>query len=137
MVFAESMRLYPPAWALSRLAIEDHEIAGHRIPAGALCMLSPYVMHRNPGYFPDPERFDPERWTPEAKDRRPKFSYFPFGGGPRICIGERFAWMEGILLLATIAQGWRMRLDPAQRVAHRAQITLRTRYGMRMKLAKV
>lgn len=134
MVFAESMRLYPPAWALSRLAMQDHEIAGYHIPAGSLCMLSPYVMHRNPKYFPDPERFDPERWTQEAKDRRPKFSYFPFGGGPRMCIGERFAWTEGVLLLATIGQRWRMRLEPAQRVAHRAQITLRTRYGMRMQL---
>ncbi len=137
MVFAESMRLYPPAWALSRLAMQDHEIAGYHIPAGSLCMLSPYVMHRNPEYFPDPERFDPERWTPDAKDRRPKFSYFPFGGGPRMCIGERFAWTEGVLLLATIGQRWRMRLEPAQRVAHRAQITLRTRYGMRMQLEKL
>ena len=137
MVFAESMRLYPPAWAISRLAMQDHDIAGYHIPAGSLCMLSPYVMHRNPEYFPDPERFDPERWTPEAKDRRPKFSYFPFGGGPRMCIGERFAWTEGVLLLATIGQRWRMRLEPAQRVAHRAQITLRTRYGMRMQLEKL
>ncbi len=137
MVFAESMRLYPPAWALSRLAMQDHEIAGYHIPAGSLCMLSPYVMHRKPEYFPDPERFDPERWTPDAKDRRPKFSYFPFGGGPRMCIGERFAWTEGVLLLATIGQRWRMRLEPAQRVAHRAQITLRTRYGMRMQLEKL
>ena len=137
MVFAESMRLYPPAWAISRLAMQDHDIAGYPIPAGSLCMLSPYVMHRNPEYFPDPERFDPERWTPEAKDSRPKFSYFPFGGGPRMCIGERFAWTEGVLLLATIGQRWRMRLEPAQRVAHRAQITLRTRYGMRMQLEKL
>ena len=136
MVFAESMRLYPPAWAISRLAVQDYEIAGYQIPTGSLCMMSAYVMHRNPEYFPDPERFDPERWTLEAKNRRPKFSYFPFGGGPRMCIGERFAWTEGILVLATIAQLWQMCLDPGQRVAHRAQITLRTRYGMRMQLTK-
>ena len=70
--------------------------------------MSQYVMHRDPRYFPDPERFDPERWTPEAQASRPKFSYFPFGGGARVCIGEQFAWMEGILLLATIAQQWQM-----------------------------
>ncbi len=132
MVFAESMRLYPPAWTLSRLAMQDHDIGGYSMPAGSLCLLSPYVMHRNAEFFPDPDRFDPERWTPEAKHARPKFSYFPFGGGPRICIGERFAWTEGILLLAAIGQRWRMRLDPGQRVDHLAQITLRTRYGMRM-----
>ncbi len=137
MVFAESMRLYPPAWAVSRLAMQDYDTGDYLIPAGSICLMSPYVMHRKPEYFPDPERFDPERWTPEAKDRRPKFSYFPFGGGPRICIGERFAWTEGILLLATIAQKWKMRLEPGQRVAHRAQITLRTRYGMRMQLEHI
>jgi cytochrome P450 len=137
MVFAESMRLYPPAWAMSRLAMEDYEVGDYHIPAGSICMLSPYVMHRSPEYFPDPERFDPERWALEAKDSRPKFSYFPFGGGPRLCIGERFAWTEGILLLATLAQKWRMCLEPGHRVAHRAQITLRTKYGMRMKLERV
>jgi cytochrome P450 len=72
--------------------------------------MSPYVMHRDPRWFPEPDRFDPERWTPEARDARPKFSYFPFGGGSRLCIGERFAWMEGTLMLATIAQKWRLRL---------------------------
>ena len=137
MVFAEAMRLYPPAWAVSRLVMEDYDVADYHIPAGAIVLMSSYVMHRNPEYFPDPERFDPERWTPEQKDKRPKFSYFPFGGGPRICIGERFAWTEGILLLATIAQNWRMRLDPRQLVAHRAQITLRTRYGMSMQLERL
>ncbi|MEP6535356.1 MAG: cytochrome P450 [Bryobacteraceae bacterium] len=136
MVFAESMRLYPPAWAVSRLAMRDHDVAGYHMPAGCLCLMSPFVMHRNPEFFPDPERFDPERWTPEAKEQRPKFSYYPFGGGPRICIGERFAWTEGVLLLAAIAQKWQMRLDPEQQVAHRAQITLRTRYGMRMRLTE-
>ena len=89
-------------------------------------------MHRDPRWFPDPLRFDPERWRPEEADKRPKFSYFPFGGGARVCVGERFAWMEGVLLLATLAQRWRLRLAPDQRVEHRAMITLRAKYGMRM-----
>jgi cytochrome P450 len=132
MVFAESMRLYPPAWGVSRLVLEDYSAGGYEIPKGSIVIMSPYVMHRNPKYFPDPERFMPERWTPEFKETRPKFAYFPFGGGPRMCIGERFAWTEGILVLATIAQTWHLKLDPTQHVAHRAQITLRTRHGMRM-----
>jgi cytochrome P450 len=91
-------------------------------------------MHRDPAYFPDPLRFDPDRWTPEAREARPKFSYFPFGGGVRVCIGERFAWMEGILSIAVIAQHWKLRLDPTQVVDTLAQMTLRPRYGMRMRV---
>jgi cytochrome P450 len=134
MVLAESMRLFPPGWAISRLSVEDHTIDGYRIPAGSVCIVSPYTMHRKPEYWPEPERFDPERWTPEAREQRPRHSYFPFGAGPRICIGERFAWMEGILLIAKIAQRWQLRLEPGHKVEHQAQITLRTRYGMRMQL---
>ena len=89
-------------------------------------------MHRNARYFPEPERFDPERFKPEAKQNRPKFAYFPFGGGPRVCIGERFAWMEGVLLLATIAQRWRFNLVPNQTIEPKPQITLRTRHGVKM-----
>jgi cytochrome P450 len=134
MVFAESMRLYPPAWGVGRAAIEDFEIAGIEIPAKSICLMSPYVMHRSPPYYPDPERFDPERWTPEARLSRPKFAYFPFGGGSRICIGERFAWLEGVLMLAAIASKWKLRLDPGQRVEILPLITLRTKYGMRMRI---
>jgi cytochrome P450 len=89
-------------------------------------------MHHDPRFFPEPFKFDPERWTPEAKESRPKFSYFPFGGGPRVCIGEQFAWMEGVLLIATLAQRWRMSLAPGQRVEPKAMVTLRPKYGMRM-----
>ena len=134
MVFTEAMRLYPPAWAIGRMAKEDCELGGVKIPAGSICLASPYVMHRDPRWFPDPERFDPERWTTEAREKRPKFSYFPFGGGTRVCIGERFAWMEGVLVLATIAQRWTLRLDPDQKIDVLPLITLRTRYGMRMLL---
>jgi cytochrome P450 len=86
-------------------------------------------MHRDPRFFPDPERFDPERWTPEAKAARPQFSYFPFGGGPRRCIGESFAWMEAVLILATLARRWRLRLIPGRAVEAQARITLRPGKG--------
>jgi cytochrome P450 len=132
MVVAEAMRLYPPAWAIGRKAIEAFEIGGLELPAQSICILSSYVVHRDSRWFTEPERFDPERWTPEAKEARPKFSYFPFGGGARVCIGERFAWMEGVLLLATLAQKWRLRLVEGHRVEPKPLITLRTKYGMRM-----
>jgi len=132
MVFAEAMRLYPPAWAIGRMAKGPFELDGIKIAAQSICIVSPYVMQRNSRWFPDPESFDPERWTPEARDVRPKFSYFPFGGGARVCIGERFAWMEGVLMIAAIAQKWKLRLAPDQRVEPLPLITLRTKYGMRM-----
>lgn len=136
MVLAESMRLYPPAWIIGRRALGDYEINGYHIPAGAILLMSQYVMHHNPKYFPDPERFDPERWTPEAKEARPQFSYFPFGGGPRLCIGENFAWMEGVLVLATLAQQWQMRLAPGHPVELEPLVTLRPKHGMKMILAR-
>ena len=114
MVAAETMRLYPPAWAVGRMAVEDHEADGYFIPKGSLVLASQYVMHRDPRYFPDPERFDPERWTPEAKEARPPFSYFPFGGGVRRCIGEGFAWME-IVSCSHPARRWRMHLPRPHR----------------------
>ena len=132
MVLAEAMRLYPPAWAIGRLALKEHEIGDYAIPAKSLVLLSPYVTHRDARFFPEPENFDPERWTVEARELLPQFAYFPFGGGPRRCIGESFAWMEGILLIATLAQHWRMRLVPTHRVEPLAVITLRAKYGMRM-----
>ena len=134
MVLAESMRLYPPAWATGRLAVGDCEIAGYRVPPRSLVLFSQYVMHRDERYYKHPLAFDPERWTPEARESRPQFSYFPFGGGPRRCIGEGFAWMEGILLIATLAQKWRMRLLPHHPIALKPLITLRPKHGMRMTL---
>lgn len=132
MVLAESMRLYPPAWALGRLAIDEIEIGGYVVPARSLVLMSQYVMHRDPRYFTDPFRFDPDRWTADSRDARPQFSYFPFGGGPRRCIGEGFAWMEGILLIAALAQQWQMRLVANHPVALKPVITLRPKHGMRM-----
>jgi cytochrome P450 len=132
MVFAESLRLYPPAWGIGRMATKDYEVAGYTIEPGAIILMSPYVVHRDPRFFPEPDRFDPQRWTPEQKAARPKFSFFPFGGGARVCIGEHFAWMEGVLMLATIGQRWRLRLEPGHPVAHKALLTLRPKFGMRM-----
>jgi cytochrome P450 len=132
MVLAESMRLYPPAWAVGRLAAVDCEIGGYFVPKKSLVIVSQYVMHRDARYFKSPLTFNPERWTPEERESRPQFSYFPFGGGPRRCIGEGFAWMEGILLIATLAQRWNMRLVPHHPVALKPLITLRPKYGMRM-----
>ena len=129
-VFTEAMRLYPPAWATSRLAIADDEIAGVRIPKGTSVLVSPYVTHRLEHLWPEPERFEPDRFAPEEEHRRPKFAYFPFGGGPRRCIGEPFAWMEGQLLLATIAHRYRLRVMPGYVAELDPQITLRPRHGM-------
>jgi cytochrome P450 len=134
MVLAESMRLYPPAWAIGRRSIEDFTIRDYNISKGSVLLMSQYVTHRDERFFPDPERFDPERWTPEAQAQRPKFSYYPFGGGVRVCIGEQFAWTEGILLLATLAQRWKLELMPDQVVEIHPLITLRPKYGMRMRL---
>ncbi|HEX8772122.1 MAG TPA: cytochrome P450 [Pyrinomonadaceae bacterium] len=136
MVLAESMRLYPPAWAIGRLSINEHEIGGYVMPPRSLVLVSPYVMHRDARYFPEPERFDPERWTPLARESRPQFAYFPFGGGARRCIGEGFAWMEGILLIATLAGRWRLRHVAGHAVALHAAITLRPKHGMMMTLEK-
>ena len=132
MVLAESMRLFPPVWAIGRKSIEAFEMGGYEIPAKSVLIVSQWVTHHDRRWYDDPARFDPERWRPEARESRPKFSYFPFGGGTRVCIGERFAWMEGTLLLAAIAQRWRFRLAPGHRVETWPLITLRTRHGMRM-----
>jgi cytochrome P450 len=132
MVFAESMRLYSPSWITGRRALNDYQINGYIIPAGSVVLMSQYVMHRNEKYFPDPLKFDPERWRPEARESRPKFSYFPFGGGPRMCIGEHFAWMEGVLVIATMAQRWKMGLVKGHPVEPQPIVTLRPKYGMKM-----
>ena len=131
-VLAESMRLYPPAWAIGRRARRDTDLGGAHIPADALVVSSPYVMQRDARLFPDPLRFDPDRFTAEARGGRPKFAYFPFGGGARACIGEPFAWMEGVLVLATLAQRWTLRRVPGHPVEPQGLITLRPRHGLRM-----
>lgn len=132
MVLSESMRLYPPAWTVARRALGDFTLGAHRIPAGALVVTSQYVIQRDARWWPDPDRFDPERWRPDLTVERPKFAYFPFGGGARMCIGEHFAWMEGILVLASIARDWRCELQPGTTVTPHPTITLRPRGGVAM-----
>ncbi len=124
-VLKESMRLCPPIWSIDRRALCATTIQDVFIPQGARVILSQYTVHHDPRFYPDPDRFDPDRWTPEAQSARPKFAYFPFGGGPRLCIGESFAWTEGILLLATLAQRWELHLVPNQRVQFQPAVTLR------------
>jgi cytochrome P450 len=110
-IFTESMRMFPPVWALGRLAVNDCEIGRYRVPKGSLVVVSQYITHHNSDYFVEPEKFLPDRWTKEFKESLPQFAYFPFGGGARRCIGENFAWMEGILLLASIGQKWKFELQ--------------------------
>jgi cytochrome P450 len=136
MVLAESMRLYPPAWGIGRLATVDCSLGGYFLPKKTLVVVSQYVMHRDARYYRQPLVFDPERWTAEARESRPAFAYFPFGGGPRRCIGEGFAWMEGLLLLATLAQKWQLRLVPNHPVALKPVVTLRPKHGMKMVVSR-
>ncbi len=132
MVLAESMRLYPPAWAQVRQSLADFHLGEYFLPAGTTVVMSQWIMHRSEEFFPDPLRFDPERFRPEAKAGRPKFAYFPFGGGARQCIGEAFAWMEGALVLATLLQRCSFRLVPGQKFAPQPLITLRPKHGVRV-----
>jgi cytochrome P450 len=134
MVFAESMRLYPPAWAMGRQSTQPVTLGPYRIPPGAHFFFSQYVMHRSAEYWDEPEAFRPQRFTEAAKEGRTRFVYFPFGGGRRQCIGESFAWMEGVLALATIAQRWRLQFVPRFPVEAEAKITLRPRFPMMMRV---
>ena len=136
-LLTESMRLFPPAWALGRQAIDDYKVGGYSVPKGSIILMSQYVMHRDPRYFPEPDRFYPDRWTEEFRKQLPRFSYFPFGGGIRGCIGEPFAWLEGILLIATICRQWRLKHVPSHKVELKPLITLRPKYGMQMKITKI
>jgi cytochrome P450 len=131
-IITESMRLYPPAWLVGRRAVNDYNIKGFFVPARSMVLMSEWIVHRDARFFPDPERFNPDRWTPEFKAALPRFAYFPFGGGPRQCIGEGFAWMELVLVLATLAQRWRLELVPGHPVVPQAAITLRAKHGMQM-----
>lgn len=136
-VISESMRLYPPAWALGRTPIDDYSLAGHLLPAGSVLLMSPYVCHRDPKYFPRPLMFDPDRFSSERVSDIPKYAYYPFGGGVRKCMGERFAWMEAVLILATLYQHWRFEYHGSQAVEGWPAVTLRPKGGIPMRLVPV
>ena len=133
-VITESLRLYPAAWGMARLAVEDHEIAGYPVRKGMGVAMAQWVVHRDPRWYDAPEEFRPERWEGDLMKRLSRFAYFPFGGGPRQCIGNAFALMEATLILATIARKFRMRLAANHPVAPLASITLRPRHGVRVTL---
>lgn len=132
MVITEALRFYPTVWLVGREAIEPCEVGGYHIPVGTTIYMSQWVLHRDPRYFDDPESFRPERWADGLARRLPRYAYFPFGGGPRICIGNSFALMESVLLLATIARRFRLRLAPDARVTLMPTMTLRPDGGIKM-----
>ena len=130
-VLDESMRLYPPAWAIGRRAVSEHLADGIRIPAGAVVIVSPWLLHHDARWWADPATFRPERWLEEERVRR--HAFLPFGGGPRMCIGEGFAELEASVLLSTIGRTWRFEHDPRRRVELQPVVTLRPRNGMPMR----
>jgi cytochrome P450 len=132
-IFRESMRIYPPVWSIGRLVEEDYLIDKYTIPKGSSILMSQYVMHHDSRYYDNPSEFNPDRWTDEFKRHLPRFSYFPFGGGIRGCIGESFAWQEGILLIATVSSYWKLELIPNQKIRMDPGITLNPKNGIKMK----
>ena len=131
-VIRESLRLYPPLWIIWRRTLEDYPINGYVAPAGSLVLMCQHVTHRDKRYFPEPLRFNPDRWTEEFKEHMPKFAYFPFGGGSRQCIGDRFGFLEAVLVVATIARKWKLTLATGHPVVPAPLFTLRPKYGLRM-----
>jgi len=136
MVLEETMRLYPPAWILGRRALADDRLGDQTIPAGSVVAISPALTHRHPKHWDDPERFDPERFTKERSTGRKPFAYFPFGGGPRLCIGHNFAMLEAQLIIATVAQRYAPRLLPGHMVEAERLFVLRPRGGLPMTLER-
>jgi cytochrome P450 len=137
-VFAEAIRLYPPVWVTARTAVEGYEYRGMTIPKGAILLAPQIVAHRDPRFWEDPLRFDPQRFTDENKSHRPRFCYFPFGAGARQCIGEGLAWMEGVLILASVASHWKLSLPPGAppNLPLHPAISLRPKAGLRLRLER-
>lgn len=135
-IIKEAIRLYPPVYSIGRSANQAYDLDGHQLPKGCVIVFSPWVMHRSLQYFAQPEQFQPDRWSNDLEKRLPKCVYFPFGDGPRICIGKGFALMEAVLVLVTIAQKFRLTLVPDQAIVPLASITLRPRQGIKVELSK-
>lgn len=136
MVLGESMRIYPPIYLITRQALADFEIGPYVVPADAIVLISPYLIHHDARFHQHPEAFDPYAWEEHAQGISSKYEYFPFSRGPRACIGEPYAWLEGVLVLATIAQSWRLKLVPGHPVELLQLINLRPKYGMMMELER-
>ncbi|HFC11636.1 MAG TPA: cytochrome P450, partial [Anaerolineae bacterium] len=136
MVLQESLRLYPPAWAIGRQVMRDIDLGGRVIATDSTLFVSQWVMHRDARYYHNPGCFDPQRWSAEQSQTRPKFAYFPFGAGSRFCIGERFAWLEMSLILATLAQAWQLRAIEPEKVEPLPRITLRPKTFLQMQLIR-
>ncbi len=134
MVVLEALRFYPPLWTIARVALRTCALGNYQVPAGTLVLMSPWVTHRDPRFFDQPEVFNPDRWQGGFAQRLPRYAYFPFGGGPRGCVGRGFAMMEAVLVLATVAQRFRLAVDPAVAVTPRASITLRPAHGIKVML---
>lgn len=136
MVVDETLRLCPPAWSTVRTPLKDDTIGGYDIKAGSFISVSPYVVHRHPAFWTNPEGFDPARFDPDLPDTRPRFAYFPFGGGPRICIGQSFALMEATMLLAMICQRYALDLVPGHPIEPKPEVTLRPKHGVLVTLRR-
>jgi len=136
MVIRETMRLYPPAPGFAREPIEDVRIGGYVVPRGSLLSVNTYALHRDRRFFDDPERFDPGRFSAGWEERIPRYAFLPFGGGPRVCIGNGFAMMEARLILATVAQRWRLSVEPGQQIVPAQLVTVRPKHGIRMRVQK-
>lgn len=134
MVFAESMRIFPPSYVIPRQAVNDFQIDRYIVPRGTIVLMSPYLIHHDERFHPEPEQFNPRKWDKHSAKQNSKYEYFPFSMGPRSCIGEPFAWMQGIIVLASIAQSWRIKLVPDHPVELLQRINLRPKYGMMMTL---
>jgi cytochrome P450 len=133
-VVRETMRLYPPAWGIAREALDDCEIGGYHVPKGTQIFLTQWLVHRDPRWFDEPDAFRPERWDNDLIKRLPRCAYFPFGDGPRVCIGNHFAMMEAVLILATIARRYRLEIESGQTLELLPSVTLRPKHGLRMRL---
>ena len=131
-VLLESMRLYPPAWIIGRMALENVDLGPYQVRRGSLVLTSQYLVHRDERWFPEPERFEPARWERSPRASLPRYAYFPFGGGSRVCIGEHFAMMEAVMILATLLSRWSLAAVPGQAIRAQPGITLRPHPGPRV-----
>jgi cytochrome P450 len=131
-VVQEAMRLYPPVWLLPRVAIAADDVGGYQVPAGADVLISPYTLHRDPRFWPSPERFDPQRFDPTAVSERPRYAYIPFGGGPRFCVGSNLGMMEAVFVIAMLCRELRLSVPPGRQVVAEPMLSLRVRGGLTM-----